>query len=167
MQRSTRWLFTPFKRFKQQDWLFKAIFIVACIGTLEATYLTIVHYVGPGALACTTGGGGESSCQQVQFSQYGELVHIPVAVLGLIGYITILVSLRIKGELGRGLGLLVAAIGFAFSLYLSYREVFTLKEICEWCVGSAVWMTLLTIFTGMRYLRGERDPGPLVEAQAG
>ena len=78
-----------------------------------------------------------------------------MAVLGLIGYVSILVSLRIKGDLGRGAGFCVALIGCGFSLYLTYREVFTLKEICEWCVGSAMLMTILAILTGIRYLRGE------------
>jgi uncharacterized membrane protein len=141
--------------FKDKDWLYKAIFIIAVIGTLEAAYLTYVHYNGLSGLACFSSGTGPTSCEQVQSSQYAELAGIPVALLGLIGYITIFISLRIKGELGRGLGFLVSIIGFGFSMYLTYRELFTLHEICEWCVGSATWMTLLTIFTGIRYLRGE------------
>jgi uncharacterized membrane protein len=36
--------------------------------------------------------------------------------------------------------------------------VFTLKEICEWCVGSAICMTILMVLTGIRFLRGEPDP---------
>jgi uncharacterized membrane protein len=147
-------------RFKQQDWLFKAILIVALIGTLEAAYLTYIHYHGLGSLACFGGSAHHpSSCIKVQGSKYAEIVGIPVALLGLLSYITILVSLRIKGELGRGLGLLVSTVGFVFSLYLTYREIFTLHEICEWCVASATWMTLLTIFTCMRYLRGEQLHG--------
>jgi uncharacterized membrane protein len=142
-------------RFKRQDWLFKAVFVVATIGVLEAAYLTYVHY-NIGALTCFGGSANHpSSCVQVQSSSYAELIGIPVAILGLLSYITILISLRIRGEAGRGLGFLVSTIGFAFSLYLTYREIFTLHEICEWCVASATWMTLLTIFTCMRYLRGE------------
>jgi uncharacterized membrane protein len=48
----------------------------------------------------------------------------------------------------------IALGGFGFSMYLTYREVFTLEKICEWCVGSA---TLLTIIMGLsvwRFLRG-------------
>jgi uncharacterized membrane protein len=147
-------------RFKQQDWLFKAILVIALIGTIEAAYLTYIHYYGLNHLACFGGSANHpSSCVQVQGSAYAKLVGIPVALLGLLSYITILVSLRIRGELGRGLGLFVSSIGFVFSLYLTYREIFTLHEICEWCVASATWMTLLTIFTCTRYLRGERSQG--------
>ena len=40
-------------------------------------------------------------------------------------------------------------------MYLTYRELFTIKEICEWCVGSAVLMTILVVLTATRFLRGE------------
>ncbi|MDE3133745.1 MAG: vitamin K epoxide reductase family protein [Acidobacteriota bacterium] len=133
-----------------------AILVIAALGVLEASYLTYVHYWNLGALLCAGAHNGVSSCEQVQSSVYSKLAGVPVAVLGLIGYVSILVSLRIRGELGRGAGFCVALIGCAFSLYLTYREVFTLKQICEWCVGSAVLMTILLVLTAIRFLRGEQ-----------
>lgn len=130
-----------------------AILILALVGTAEASYLTYVHYHGFGALACFGSHGGKSSCEQVQSSVYSKLDGIPVALLGLLGYLTILASLYIRGELGRATGFGVALIGCGFSLYLTYREIFTLKEICEWCVGSACLMTALATLTAIRYLR--------------
>ena len=38
-------------------------------------------------------------------------------------------------------------------MYLTYRELFTIHAICEWCVSSAVLMTLLMILTAIRVLR--------------
>lgn len=139
----------------RRDWLTIAILVIALIGTAEASYLTFVHYYGLKALACVGAHNGVSSCEQVQSSVYSKLAGIPVAVLGLLGYVSILGSLKIKGELGRGAGFCVALIGCGFSLYLTYREVFTLKEICEWCVGSAILMTILAVLTGIRFLRGD------------
>jgi uncharacterized membrane protein len=135
--------------------LTKAIFLIAVVGTLETAYLTYLHYHGLGALACLGGSHGQSSCEQVQSSVYSRVAGIPVAMLGLIGYLSILASLWVKGELGRASGFCVALIGFGFSMYLTYRELFTLKEICEWCVGSAVLMTILLVLTAIRFLRGE------------
>jgi uncharacterized membrane protein len=43
-------------------------------------------------------------------------------------------------------------------MYLTYREIFTIKAICQWCVSSAVLMTLLTILTAIRALRVESEP---------
>lgn len=137
--------------------LTKAILVIALIGTLEAGYLTYVHY-HLGLLACIGGHQGVSSCEQVQSSQYSRLAGIPVAWLGLFGYLGILGSVFVKGELGRGATFCIALIGCGFSLYLTYREVFSLKEICEWCVGSAILMTILAVLSGIRFLRGEPAP---------
>jgi len=130
-----------------------AILVIAIVGTVEASYLTYIHYHGLASLPCFGKNSGHSSCEQVQSSAYSKLAGIPVALLGLLGYITILVTLFIRGELGRAGGFGVALIGFGFSMYLTYREIFTLKEICEWCVGSACLMTALVVLTSIRYLR--------------
>jgi uncharacterized membrane protein len=61
----------------------------------------------------------------------------------------------LPGELGRMTGFGMALIGFLFSGYLTYRELFTIKAICQWCVGSAVCMTLLMVITAIRAVRGE------------
>ena len=56
-----------------------------------------------------------------------------------------------------------ALTGFGFSLYLTYRELFSIHAICEWCVSSAVIMTLLVGLAGYRFMLGEepvdRAPG--------
>ena len=78
-----------------------------------------------------------------------------MALLGLISYIALLGTFRLRGELGRVSAFGIALMGFAFSMYLTYREIFTIKAICEWCVGSACFMTALVILTGIRFLRAE------------
>ena len=133
-----------------------AIFLIAVIGTFEAGYLTYAHY-HLGALACIGGHHGVSTCEKVQSSVYSRLDGVPVVFLGLAGYLSILGSLFVRGELGRAAGFCIALIGFGFSMYLTYRELFTLKEICEWCVGSAVLMTILAVLTASRFLRGSES----------
>ncbi|MEO8969405.1 MAG: vitamin K epoxide reductase family protein, partial [Solirubrobacteraceae bacterium] len=56
---------------------------------------------------------------------------------------------------GRVAGFAIALIGFGFSMYLTYRELFTIKAICQWCVSSAVIMTVLAILTAIRAVRYE------------
>lgn len=129
-----------------------AIGVLCLIGIGIGTYLTYVHYSG-GKVLCLSSGG----CETVQNSRYSKLDGVPVAVLGLAGYIAILFSLFIRGDLGRAAGFGLALVGFLFSMYLTYRELFTIKAICQWCVGSAVLMTLLTIVTAIRVLRVEPD----------
>lgn len=148
---------------RARDGLMLAILVFTTIGLLDAGYLTFVHYQGFGALLCLGAHNGHSSCETVQSSVWAEIDGVPVALLGLLGYIGLfasyLVSERIDGELGRGMGFCIALIGFGFSMYLTYRELFSIHAICEWCVGSAVCMTVLAVLTAVRFLRGER-PSP-------
>lgn len=112
---------------------------LALIGVAVASYLTWVHYAGIEPL-CVGGGGG---CEKVQASEYATLFGIPVAVLGLGAYLALLATLALPDELGRSLAALVALTGAAFSLYLTYAEVFEIEAICQWCVVSAVLMVSL------------------------
>ena len=127
-----------------------AILVLALIGIGIAGYLTYVHYAGLKVLCLSSGG-----CETVQSSRFAKLGGVPVALLGLIGYIGILASLAIKTELGRVAGFGIALIGFGFSMYLTYRELFTIKAICQWCVSSAVLMTVLAVLTAIRAVRIE------------
>ena len=130
-----------------------AIGVLCLIGIGIGAYLTYVHYAGLKVVCLSSGG-----CETVQSSRYAKLDGVPVALLGLLGYIGILGSLAVRGELGRAAGFGLALVGFLFSMYLTYRELFTIKAICQWCVGSAVLMTALVILTTIRFLRAEPSP---------
>jgi uncharacterized membrane protein len=131
-----------------------AIFALALVGLGVAAYLTYVHYedIKP---VCGLGG----DCQKVQTSQWSELGGVPVALIGLIGYALILASLLVPGEAGRLAGAFLALIGFAFSAYLTYRELFSIDAICPWCVVSACLLTLLAVLTATRLVRAEAQVG--------
>jgi uncharacterized membrane protein len=124
----------------------RLIGVVALIGLAVAAYLTYVHYAELEPI-CAGGSGG---CEKVQNSSYAELAGIPVAVLGLIGYGLILASLWIPGESGRLAGAVLALVGFGFSAYLTWAELFEIDAICQWCVVSAVLMTILALATSWR-----------------
>ena len=125
-----------------------ATVLVALIGLGIATYLTIVHYAG-GSPVCAIAHG----CETVQKSRYAEFAGVPVAVLGLLGYVAILASLLWDTETSRTATAFIAIAGLAFSGYLTYLELFTIHAICIWCVGSAVCMLVLTGLSVTRLLR--------------
>lgn len=126
----------------------RALAVGAVLGIALAGYLTYVHYADLTPLCLSSGG-----CETVQSSEYAKLAGIPVALLGLMGYALILVSLVVPGETGRAATALLTVVGFAFSAYLTYRELFTLDAICQWCVASAVLMTGLAVLAVLRLLR--------------
>ncbi len=123
--------------------------LLALLGLGIAGYLTYVHYEGLTPL-CLAGGGG---CEKVQSSDYAELGGIPVAVLGLIGYAGILLSLALPVELGRLAAAFLSLVGFGFSAYLTWAELFRIDAICQWCVASALVMTALAVISIVRLLR--------------
>jgi uncharacterized membrane protein len=130
-----------------------AMVALCVVGLGIAGYLTIEHYTG-GSPVCAISHG----CETVQHSRYATLGGVPVAVIGLIGYAAILASLLVPAAVGVFATVWLALVGWAFSLYLTYREVFTIHAICQWCVGSAVVMTLLLAAAVVRFLREEDGP---------
>ncbi|HZL47753.1 MAG TPA: vitamin K epoxide reductase family protein [Solirubrobacteraceae bacterium] len=141
----------------------KTLIVLTAIGLCLAAYLTYLHYSGT-TPPCSIKG---NPCSQVQKSQYSLLIGIPVALIGLLGYIAILGSLLApEGERTRFLTTALTVGGFGFSAYLTYRELFTLHKICEWCVSSALLMTVIMCLSIWRYLRGGDLPaGDAVRAQ--
>jgi uncharacterized membrane protein len=124
--------------------------VLAVAGLGVASYLTYVHYSGTPP-ACTFG----QSCLKVQTSVWSELDGIPVALLGLIGYVLILGSLLAPDREETRLATLgLTLVGVGFSAYLTYRELFSIHAVCEWCVSSAVILTLIFIGAAWRYLLG-------------
>ena len=133
-----------------------AMVVLGVIGLVIASYTTAAHYIGFTVL-CTT---KHNSCQAVQASVYAKVAGVPVALLGLIGYLLILGTLVVRqSETTRLATLGLTVFGFGFSAYLTSRELFTLHEICEWCVSSAIVMTLLFVLSVWRYLSGS-PPAP-------
>jgi uncharacterized membrane protein len=128
--------------------------VLALAGIGIAGYLTWVHYAGLEPV-CVGGGGG---CEQVQASRWAELAGIPVALLGLIAYATILASLALPDELGRSVAAFVSLVGFAFSAWLTYVELEKINAVCQWCVASAVVITALAAVSLARLMRAEPEP---------
>lgn len=135
-----------------------AMVALAVVGLGIAAYLTYVHYSGA-QVACTAG----QSCVKVQTSQWSRLAGVPVALIGLVGYLAILASLLVPDrEESRLATLGLALTGFGFSAYLTYRELFSIHAICEWCVSSAVIMTLLLAAAATRYIAAPAAGGAAV-----
>jgi len=139
------------------------LIVLTLLGLVVASYVTYVHYAGIKP-ACTAG----ESCTKVQTSVYSELAGIPVALIGLLGYIAIVGSLLVpQNENTRLATMSFTVVGFGFSAYLTYRELFSIHAVCEWCASSAGIMTVLMGLAVWRFLRGDDDPvraGPVEDA---
>jgi uncharacterized membrane protein len=121
----------------------RAIAALALLGLGISAYLTWVHYAGIDPV-CT----GISDCERVQSSDYAELVGIPVAVIGVVGYAAILASLRARVDVTA----LLAYLAVAFSGYLTWAELFRIEAICQWCVVSAIASFAIAVLATVRAL---------------
>ena len=130
----------------------RATAVLALIGVAIAGYLTWIHYAHLDPV-CVGGGGG---CERVQSSRWAELAGVPVAVLGLAGYVAILASFALPEEQGALAAAFLSLTGFGFSVWLTYVEIVKIDAICQWCVASAVVMTALAVVSVARLLAAAR-----------
>lgn len=121
---------------------------VATFGIGVATYITIADSNG-GSPVCLAGGGG---CETVAGSSYSHLLGVNVAVFGIVGYVLLVVAALLRGDLARMAGFGISLGGFGFSVYLTYLELFKIEAICQWCVSSAVLMTILFGLNAVRMI---------------
>lgn len=126
---------------------------LSIVGLLISGYLTWAHYAQT-SVVCI----GSSGCDTVQRSTYATITGIPVALLGILGYLSILGFLLLgqaRGPLASYSPLItfgLCLIGAAYSLYLTYLELFVILAICQYCVASALIMLALSGLSTYRVL---------------
>lgn len=134
-----------------------AIALLAMAGVMISAYLSLYKLGYLGTIQCTVGG-----CETVQASQYAYLFGVPVAVWGVGAYVVLLglalLSLQPRFAEARWVPLTLfgfSAWGVAFSGYLTYLEAFVIHAWCQWCVVSAVVVTLIFLLSipGLRRAR--------------
>ena len=127
-----------------------AIPVLCLIGLVVAGYLAYVELAEVTAVC-----GPVGDCNTVQQSAYARLFGVlPIGVLGLIGYVAIIIAWGIERQ-GPALFKRLAALalvlmtlgGTLFSLYLTFLEPFVIGATCAWCVTSAILMTALLLLT--------------------
>ena len=94
-------------------------------------------------------------CGIVNHSRYAEVLHIPVAAIGVAGYLILgLVALQKR----RLLTLLASATGCAFALYLTSIEAFHLEVWCLYCVISQITIALIVVLSVVWMFLGHAQP---------
>ena len=126
----------------------ETILVLAILGAGIATYLTAAHlFHAP--VVCVAGGG----CETVQHSAYSELWEIPVAAIGLAGYVLIAATARLRTDLARGAGAAAALAGLVFAAYLVYVQLGVIDAVCQWCLASDAVLVALVVTTFLRISR--------------
>ena len=81
-------------------------------------------------------------CGIVNHSRYSTVGEIPVAAIGIVGYLALGVLAFTRR---RSLTLLTSVIGLGYALYLTNIEAHKLEVWCLYCVTSQIIIALITL----------------------
>ena len=121
----------------------------AAVGIGVATYIAIADS-GGGSPVCV---GGSHGCETVANSSYSHLLGVNISIFGVLGYVLLLAAAILRGDWARMGGFVVALVGFGYSVFLTYLELFVIDAVCQWCVFSAILMTVLFAVCAVRMVR--------------
>lgn len=136
--------------------------VLAWVGAFIAGVLTYGHFAGKG-VPC----GGSGGCDTVARHPAAYWFGIPVALIGLAGYIVLALLSAARPLGGRAkwrrlvnLSTLGTAFGFIASVYFMYTSFAVIEAKCVWCIASAVTMTVLLIATGWLWSCDDPEVAP-------
>ena len=127
---------------EQEDRTLTIIMILSIIGLIDSIYLSYLHHLVAGGGGCPTQDLPGLDCGVVLASDQAKLVGIPVAWLGVLGFIG-LFALSLDRYLNMDLERtyyntillpVTGIIGTIFGIYLTYAEAFIIHQWCPFCL---------------------------------
>jgi len=132
----------------------QVIIVFTVIGLLVSIYMTIYKLTNNDSMCIGNGG-----CSIVNASGYSEISGIPVALVGVGGYLAILAILFLERKPGffeeNGSMILfgLTLTGFLFTVWLIFVEVALIKALCPFCLTSQISMTIIFTLTIIRIIK--------------
>ena len=157
-----------YTRIHKEGTVLRLILILSLLGIALSGYLTYVHFNRSEGW-CPIGGG----CYDVWDSEYSVIFGIPVALLGLLGYVALfgMSYLRLYYpdldivENFPAYILVISIIGAGFSIYLTLIEIFVIQAVCDYCLSAFVVMMAILGSIAYGVLKG-KDEKTAVESVA-
>ena len=94
------------------------------------------------------------NCDLVNRSTYSEFLGVPVALIGMLGYILLFALSARRGKWVAVMRLVAALIGLGFALYLAYVEAHILAVWCLLCLGSLAAIAAITMLSAVSLRQG-------------
>jgi vitamin-K-epoxide reductase (warfarin-sensitive) len=140
-----------------RSWLLILIAVLAVLGLVLSSLSLVAHYKKSPTEYCDL--GDNFNCDLVNRSPWSEVAHVPVAGIGVAGYIFLLVMSWMAAHRPQAaVLLLIAALGgLAFAAYLTYIEAYKLEVWCVLCLGSLAAISLITILSAARVISSRRS----------
>jgi len=127
--------------------LLLAIAIFALLGIAVSSVSLDHHFRKSKTSYCDF--GQTFNCDIVNRSEYSTVAGVPVALIGILGYIALLAFATFYREKAETPGILLAGsvAGLAFALYLTYVEKFILGVWCILCLTSLFAILAIAILS--------------------
>ena len=135
-----------------RDKLAVAIIVLALVGIGLSTESLIAHYKKTTTEFCDI--SDTFNCDVVNRSAYSKIFgFIPVAGIGLLGYVVLGLLAKMKGRGASTLLVLLSLGALGFSLWLTYVEARILYTYCIVCLSSLGVISLITILAIVRHVK--------------
>ncbi|MGE5726151.1 MAG: vitamin K epoxide reductase family protein [Acidobacteriota bacterium] len=130
----------------------RVIMALTVVGVYLAIRALQIHY-STGVTPCSINDVWD--CGIVNRGPYSVILGVPVALIGIVGYTFLFV---IEGLKKWRLMAVACVCALAFSLYLTHIEASILQVWCEYCVGSLITISLITLLSIIQLIV-HRRPG--------
>lgn len=146
--------------FSTPTWIARSGTVISLIGIAVAAYLTYAHFTSPTVLACPE--TGIINCVKVTSSSYSLLFGMPVAVLGLLFFVVMLLlhlpaAWRSTSQPLQFIRLAMVVGGMGMVFWLLYAELFKLNAICLYCSATHILTFLLFGITVLGMALGKKQ----------
>lgn len=127
--------------------------VLAVCGVVVSTVSLQHHFAKSKTAYCDI--GEAFNCDIVNRSEYSSILGIPVALIGMLGYLALGALATIYRKRHETPALLFggAAAGLAFALYLTYVEAHILGVWCILCLSSLALISATTLLSGLIWWR--------------
>lgn len=136
-----------------------AIALVAVGGTAVSSISLYEHFATSATSFCNF---SESfNCDIVNRSAYSTVLGVPVALIGIVGYLLVAALATVYRNLAQTPVLLLVAsvVGLGFAFYLAYVEKFVLGVWCILCLTSLVLICVEVMLSVIAALRTRQARG--------
>jgi vitamin-K-epoxide reductase (warfarin-sensitive) len=129
--------------------LMLAIALLAVFGVVVSSVSLYDHFATSKTSFCDL--GQSFNCDLVNRSKYSTLAGLPVALIGIAGYLIVLSLATVYREKAETpFMLLIASLaGLAFALRLTYIEARMLYAWCILCLSSLATILAITVLSGL------------------
>jgi protein-disulfide isomerase len=131
----------------------RILIVLGFVGLFISGFLSLSHYMEL-SLPCGAAKGCDTVTSHASAYLTGDHFKggIPVAYLGLLGYVLLTALAVFKGVKGKEgskalnlIGFLFSGAGALYSGYLTYTALYVIHATCLWCISSALTMVLTTV----------------------